>query len=140
VNAAFALVKRLPPKQVARTLAGMANLVQDEDTRTDLMDKIISSLVVCTDEGGRDYLQHEYNRDGDSYRSPWSNKYNPPTESSFFPSPALRSLEEKAFNIFTSYVKLYYGEATSSVFMMDPIPGAAPGFSGCYLVKKNLED
>ena len=44
VNAAFALVKRLPPKQVAKTLAGMANLVQDDDTRTDLMDKIISSL------------------------------------------------------------------------------------------------
>ena len=44
VNAAFALVKRLPPKQVAKTLAGMANLVEDEDTRTDLMDKIISSL------------------------------------------------------------------------------------------------
>ena len=68
---------------------------------------------MCTDEGGRDYLQHEYNRDGDSYRSPWDNKYCPPTESSFFPSPALRALEEKAFNIFTSYVKLYYGEATT---------------------------
>jgi len=56
VNAAFSLVKRLPPKQVAKTIAGMANLVQDEDTRTDLMDKIISSLVVCTDDEGRDYL------------------------------------------------------------------------------------
>ena len=44
VNAAFALVKRLPPKQVAKTLAGLANLVADDDTRTDLMDKIISSL------------------------------------------------------------------------------------------------
>ena len=68
MNAAFSLVKRLPPKQVAKTIAGMANLVQDEDTRTDLMDKIISSLgkclsfiltyylVVCTDDEGRDYL------------------------------------------------------------------------------------
>lgn len=26
---------------------------------------------------GRDFLKCEYNRDGDSYRSPWSNKYFP---------------------------------------------------------------
>ena len=115
------------------------------------MDKIISSLgklaafltidfvVVCTDNEGRDYLQHEYNRDGDSYRSPWNNTYCPPIESTFFPSADLRRLEQKAFEIFTSYVKLYYGEATSSVFLMDPQPGAPAGFSGCYLVKKLIE-
>lgn len=103
------------------------------------MDKIISSLVVSEDEGGREFLQHEYNRDGDSYRSPWDNKYSPATESSFYPSPALRVLEEKAHNIFSSYVKLYYNEAVSTVILMDPVEGAAPGFSGCYLVKKVLE-
>ena len=116
------------------------------------MDKIISSLgkweeafltiqfvVVCTDNEGRDYLQHEYNRDGDSYRSPWNNTYCPAIDSTFFPSADLRRLEQKAFEIFLSYVKLYYGEATSSVFLMDPQPGAPAGFSGCYLVKKLIE-
>lgn len=104
-----------------------------------MLDKIISSLVVCTDNEGRDYIQHEYNRDGDSYRSPWNNTYCPPIESTFYPSEANRRLEEKAFNIFTSYVKLYYGEATSSVFIMDPLEGAPAGFNGCWLVKKDLE-
>ena len=40
-------------------------------------------LIFCTvdisvdDKTGREYLQHEYNRDGDSYRSPWTNAYYP---------------------------------------------------------------
>lgn len=42
---------------------------------------------------GKTFLKHEYNRDGDSYRSPWSNQYFPPTESTFFPSAHLLQLE-----------------------------------------------
>lgn len=29
-------------------------------------------------ENGNDYVQSEFNRDGDSFRSHWSNKYSPP--------------------------------------------------------------
>ena len=29
------------------------------------------------EQANRDFLKCEYNRDGDSYRSPWSNKYYP---------------------------------------------------------------
>ena len=29
---------------------------------------------------GRDYLLCDYNRDGDSWRSPWSNEFEPPLE------------------------------------------------------------
>lgn len=44
---------------------------------------------------GRKYLLCDYNRDGDSYRSPWSNAYEPPIEGDdgFQPSPALRAME-----------------------------------------------
>lgn len=34
----------------------------------------------CT-RTGRDYLLCDYNRDGDSWRSPWSNEFEPPLES-----------------------------------------------------------
>ena len=44
ISAATELCKRLPPKQVAKTLAGMANLVEDEDVRNELMDKITTTL------------------------------------------------------------------------------------------------
>lgn len=51
----------------------------------------------------------DYNRDGDSYRSPWTNEYEPPLEDGGFkPSRALRTLEEKANHVFDSYRQLYY--------------------------------
>lgn len=47
------------------------------------------------------FLKHEYNRDGDSYRSPWSNNYFPASpEASFYPSDQLRQMEIKANEVF----------------------------------------
>lgn len=42
-----------------------------------------------------EYLKCEYNRDGESYRSPWTNKYFPPTtnEDAPYPSNDLKELE-----------------------------------------------
>ena len=39
------------------------------------------------------FIKSEYNRDGDSYRSPWSNEYFPETESDFYPTKKLRRME-----------------------------------------------
>ena len=73
-----------------------------------------------TDEScGKIFLKHEYNRDGDSYRSPWSNQYLPKTESTFYPSAHLLQLEQKANNMFATYVRLYYDNAHSSVYLVD---------------------
>jgi precorrin-2 methylase len=36
-------------------------------------------------------------------------------------------------------VKLYFNEATSSVYFMNPTEGSPAGFNGCYLVKKELD-
>jgi capping protein beta len=47
---------------------------------------------------GRDFLYCDYNRDGDSYRSPWSNEFEPPIEDEdggTKPSERLRQLEVK---------------------------------------------
>jgi capping protein beta len=59
------------------------------------------NIEISTDESAaREYLNHEYNRDGDSYRSPWSNTYFPACEATFFPSAALLALEQKANGVF----------------------------------------
>jgi capping protein beta len=51
---------------------------------------------------GKPFLKSEYNKDGDSYRSPWTNQYFPPIEFNeaddpdfqpIYPSPELLSLE-----------------------------------------------
>lgn len=55
-------------------------------------------LQEATDpETGRRYLQCEYNRDASSYRSPWSNKYDPPIEDGFTPGDRLRRMEVRIY-------------------------------------------
>jgi len=44
---------------------------------------------------GRDYLLCDYNRDGDSWRSPWSNEFEPPVEDAVRPSERVRRMEVK---------------------------------------------
>lgn len=86
---------------------------------------------------GRDYIKHEYNRDGDSFRSPWSNKFFPECDATFFPSAPLLELEQKMNDVFAQYVKLYYDYAISSVYLAN---AADSGFNACFLVKKELQE
>lgn len=96
-------------------------------------------LDVETDtSNGKEFLKHEYNRDGDSYRSPWSNVYFPESpDSTFFPSDSLRKLEQKANETFQLYVRMYYDEALSSCYINDT---EEPGFKAAFLVKKQMDN
>ena len=98
---------------------------------------LIAIIEVETDTStGRKFLKHEYNRDGDSYRSPWTNTYYPPSpDCTFYPSDNLLALETRANELFATYVKLYYDFAISSVFFNDT---DTQGFNACFLVKKEL--
>lgn len=40
------------------------------------------------------YIKSEFNRDGDSYRSPYTNNYYPPSSDGFKPVGHLRRIEE----------------------------------------------
>jgi len=95
-------------------------------------------LEVETDTtSGKKFLKHEYNRDGDSYRSPWSNAYFPANpEATFYPSQQLLQLEQKANEVFATYVQLYYDFAVSSVYFSDI---DSQGFNACFLVKKEMD-
>ena len=52
---------------------------------------------------GRDYLLCDYNRDGDSYRSPWSNEFDPPIQDGTLPSEKIRKIEIAANDAFDIY-------------------------------------
>lgn len=98
------------------------------------------------EDEGREYLQCEYNKDGDSYRSPWTNKYFPPVEVEddpdyqiIYPSPDLLEMESKANELFWRYCKLYYdSDFHTSVYFFDT--DTASGFGSCWLIKKNKDD
>ena len=81
------------------------------------------------------YLLCDYNRDGDSHRSPWSNKYDPPIDDGFVPSEKLRRLEVEANTLFDCYRELYFEGGTSSVYLWE-LDG--DDFAGCFLIKKKV--
>jgi capping protein beta len=86
LDCALDLMRRLPPSQTEQNLTGLIDLVPD--LVEDLLSAVDQPLKVAHDKSAkRDYLLCDYNRDGNSYRSPWSNKYDPPLRDGAEPSP-----------------------------------------------------
>lgn len=178
VDASLELLRRLDPRSVSTNLnsictilAANSNSEDDEGESAELIEELLSAVDVplkvahCT-ESGKDYLCCDYNRDGDSYRSPWSNQYFPePEEDDLespppYPSKILRQLELKANDAFDIYRDLYYeGAGISSVYFWDTAyddddeeedekqgnnasrdHGLEDGFAGVVLFKKETSD
>ncbi|CUM66001.1 uncharacterized protein PRCAT00003655001 [Priceomyces carsonii] len=155
-DASLDLLRRLDPQRTSTNLNDICTLIQndstvDEDLTQDLLSSVDTPLTITKcDTTGKQYLCCDYNRDGDSYRSPWSNEYFPKISeedamSAPFPSDWLRQLEVKANESFEIYRDLYYeGSGVSSVYMWDtsdePIDTLESGFAGVVLFKKATDD
>merc|ERR1711966_10427 len=121
--------QRMPPARIEHSLSGLLNLVPEETD--DLLQRIDQPLQTEVDpDNGKQFLLCDYNRDGDSYRSPWSNKYvGPDMEDGLQPSEQLRQLEVLLNDVFALYVEQYYGKAAlSSVYCWDLDEGEELGF------------
>ncbi|GBE88343.1 F-actin capping protein beta subunit [Sparassis latifolia] len=128
------LMRRLPPTHVEENVASLVAMCPDY--ADDLLGSVDQPLKVMTDRAtGKEYLICDYNRDGESYRSPWSNEYDPPLEDGTVPSLRLRKLEITANEAFDTYREMYYEGGVSSVFLWDLDDG---GFAGVVLLKKIL--
>uniref|UniRef100_A0A8C5Q585 F-actin-capping protein subunit beta n=1 Tax=Leptobrachium leishanense TaxID=445787 RepID=A0A8C5Q585_9ANUR len=124
-------MRRLPPQQIEKNLSDLIDLVPS--LCEDLLSSVDQPLKIARDKVvGKDYLLCDYNRDGDSYRSPWSNKYDPPLDDGAMPSARLRKLEVEANNAFDQYRDLYFEGGVSSVYLWD----LDHGFAGVILIKK----
>ncbi|XP_031623426.1 F-actin-capping protein subunit beta [Contarinia nasturtii] len=131
MDCALDLMRRLPPQQIEKNLIDLIDLAPA--LCEDLLSSVDQPLKVAKDkESGRDYLLCDYNRDGDSYRSPWSNTYDPPLEDGSMPSERLRKLEIEANHAFDQYRDMYYEGGVSSVYLWD----LNHGFAGVILIKK----
>jgi capping protein beta len=86
---------------------------------------------------GRDYLCCDYNRDGDSYRSPWSNDFDPQIDpedaADLIPRGRIRRMEESLNAAVDVYRELYYEGGVSSAYLW----ALDEGFAGVVLVKKS---
>ncbi|ROT35456.1 F-actin capping protein beta subunit [Sodiomyces alkalinus F11] len=146
-DAALDLLRRLNPKHTTSHLNSIISLAPD--LTEDLLSSVDQPLGVrgCR-QSGRDYLLCDYNRDGDSYRSPWSNEFDPPLDEAGLggvsgagndgagegavPSERVRKMEIKANEAFDVYRDLYYEGGVSSVYFWN----LDDGFAGVVLLKK----
>ncbi|KAH6759042.1 Subunits of heterodimeric actin filament capping protein Capz superfamily [Perilla frutescens var. hirtella] len=133
MEAAMGLMRRIPPKHSEAALSALLSLLPHHSA--DLLSQVDQPLqVLCDVDSGKEFILCEYNRDADSYRSPWSNKYHPPLNDGLYPSLELRNLEIEANDVFAVYCDQYYEGGTSSVYIWE---NEDEGFIGCFLIKKD---
>ena len=87
------------------------------------------------------FIESEYNKDGDSYRSPWSNKYFPEKDSNKLLPNELRELEQRINQLIKTYLKIYYSEdAISSAYIMFQDESISNGFLCCVFIKSSINN
>ncbi|KAL9595875.1 MAG: hypothetical protein Q9219_006180 [cf. Caloplaca sp. 3 TL-2023] len=130
-DSALDLLRRLPPHSTSANLNRICALVPD--LTEDLLSSVDQPLQTrqCK-KTKRDYLLCDYNRDGDSYRSPWSNEFEPEVEDAEMPSERVRKMEIRMGEAVEVYRELYYEGGVSSVYFWD----LDDGFAGVILLKK----
>ncbi|KCV71540.1 capping protein (actin filament) muscle Z-line, beta [Fonticula alba] len=133
-DCALDLMRRLPPLHTEQNLLKLITLVPDltEDLLSTVDQPLKTSVCNTT---GKTFLLCDYNRDADSYRSPWSNKFQPSLPDANYPSDKLRNLEILANDAFDTYRSLYFEGGVSSVYLWD----LDTGFAGVVLIKKTGE-
>ena len=145
LDASLDLLRRLPPSKTSHNLQLLQSLLP-EDITAELLQSIDQPLATrtCT-KTGREYLLCDYNRDGDSYRSPWSGEWEPKIDDPVVLDEGIRELEVKANDAFDSYRDLYFSReviwlicryyegGVSSVYMWD----LDDGIAGVVLFKKS---
>ncbi|RKF75127.1 F-actin-capping protein subunit beta [Golovinomyces cichoracearum] len=145
---ALDLLRRLEPKHVTTHLNSIISLVPS--LTEELLASVDQPLAIARcQKTGRDYLLCDYNRDGDSYRSPWSGEFenslggtgqggidddgnNQGAGEGAVPSERVRKMEIKANEAFDVYRELYYEGGVSSVYFWN----LDDGFAGVVLLKK----
>ncbi|KAL2632753.1 hypothetical protein R1flu_004232 [Riccia fluitans] len=134
MDAAMDLMRRMPPVEAENALLSLVELLPHHSQ--DLLSRVDQPLKVAIDkECDKEFLLCDYNRDGDSYRSPWSSVYYPPLEDGAQPSENLRRMEVEANSVFSIYRDQYYEGGISSVYMWETETG--DGFAACFLIKKD---
>lgn len=146
-------MRRLPPQLLVPNLQTLIELMPDHTE--DLLSLIDQPLKIqLCPKSHTEFLICDYNRDGESFRSPWSNEYVPPleSESGIFPSEPLRKLEIDLNEAFSIYRQMYYeGASLTSVYLWsldndnDNVISETPkrqlisSFAAAILVKKTTE-
>jgi len=136
MHCAMDLFRRLPPVQLETNLTFVTELVPD--LADELLQNVDCPLKVRKDTTtGKDFLICDYNRDGDSYRSPYCNEYFPALDDGVTPPDRLRKIETHANDLFQSYADQYYEGGIANAYFWDTEDEAEQNFAGAVMFKKD---
>jgi len=130
----------MPIIDIDKNIDAISSVIYDnDDLLNEFLQKVDNRTKVCKDDPKGEFIMCEQNRDGDSYRSPFSNKYFPASEDGKLPSQPLRKLEELLNKMFKIYVRLYYSTSTiCSVYCWELGETLAEGYGVAVLIKNSL--
>lgn len=133
------LMRRMPPSAAENCLAGLMELTPE--LTDDLLTNVDQPLKIEKDtKTNKHFVMCDYNRDGDSHRSPWCNEYFPPLNDALYPSKKLRDLEIEANALLEVYRKLYFDVGYSSAYFFQTDEKDDENFGACFLIHKDIED
>lgn len=107
-----------------------------QERRQHIAETIIAPLSINKSDTLGYFINSKFNKEENSFRSPWSNIYFPSASSQKEFIKELRELEIKLNNLVKIYAKLYYGEkAITSVFAWEQDQSILTGFNCAVLIK-----
>ena len=130
----------MPIIDIDKNIDAISSVIyENDDLLNEFLQKVDNRTKVCKDDPKGEFVMCEQNRDGDSYRSPISNKYFPPTDDAKYPCAQLRALEELLNKMFKLYIKHYYSPSTlCSVYCWELGDNLADGYGVAVLIKNSL--
>ena len=118
IKEVYQLLRHTNPSKIERRRDDAITI--SADIEEEVLQTVDVPLKLVTDTvNNTQFIACEFNRDLDSYRSPFSNQYFPPLDDGQEIPERLRQMEIKANNAFASYCHLYYTGGISSVYLWE---------------------
>jgi capping protein beta len=93
-------------------------MILNREVGENVQDVVYLPLQVGTDTKGNEFILSDYNKSGESHRSPFTNEYVPPAHG-HMPSRRLREMELMANKGFQTYLRHYFDYGVISVYCWD---------------------
>ncbi len=135
------ICQKLPPNLTSQYLSKISPTFINNESKRDISKYLLTPLVINESDSLGYFLNSDFNKDGDSFRSPWSNEYFPNNEGHRILSNELRELEKHLNKLFKIYTTLYYNDNTiSSVYIWEQGDSINSGFNCSVLIKNLIND
>lgn len=142
MEAALNILRKTPPSDLDKTLAGLRALAPHDAETLDVLQQRLQLPFAIDDEPGKGekaFLLCPYNKVKDAYRSPWTNTLWPGNVQTQVSQQDedIRSLEVAANEVWEAYTRLYYGSegAVGSVYLQKADKGGV--FQGLFGIRKD---